>query len=207
MFPLAFLVAFAIISISADDAFAKRRHRLHQPSPLNNQTNTSTSVREKAAVSPPQARVDPTAPLMPKMVRTITIKPETWADHWVELRTTEVTPSVFAALVKDPAATTAPAATNNWSGTQQPTYTMRFSGKVNAPATANVTTETLRPSTNDTSFDIWDAAAMIGGALVVLCGVGLRHYVIRIKQRYGAVPIDPSKVPIDLASRRRIIAP
>jgi hypothetical protein len=209
MSPLAILVAFTIVLTSADGALAKKRYRHHETSSANKskQINTSTPSREKVAVSSQEVPVDPTAPVIPKMVRTIGIKPETWADRWVELRTVRVPTTVFAELVEDVAATAAPAAHNNWSGTRQPTFAFPFSDEVNATATANASTGTLgRASFSSTSFDIYDVAAMIGGALVVFCGFRLCHYVIRTKQRYGAIPIDPCMVPIDLASRSRIVA-
>jgi hypothetical protein len=205
MSPLAILIAFTIVLTTADGALAKKRHRHHEPSSANKnkQINTSTPSREKVAVSSPEVRVDPTAPVIPKMVRTIGIKPETWPDRWVELRTLRVPTAVFAELVEDVAATAAHAATNNWSGTKQATFAISLPDEVNATATAEVATGTLGPaSPSSTSFDIYDVAATIGGALVVFCGFRLWHYVIRAKQRYGAIPIDPCMMPIDLASRR-----
>jgi hypothetical protein len=176
MFPLAILVALAIILMSADGASARKRHRHYEPSAPNKHINALTSSREKAAVSSRELRVGPTAPLMPKMVRTIDIKPERWADRWVQLG---VAPAVSAELVENGAAPSAPVATNNWSDTRQPAYAMAFSDDVNATA-ANVSTGTLPPaSPGSKSFDIYDVAAMIGGALVVFCGVGLWHAVAR----------------------------
>jgi hypothetical protein len=143
---------------------------------------------------------------MPKMVRTIGIKPETWADRWVELGTLKVATAVSFELVKDVATTPAPATTNNRSGTQQPTYAIPFPDEVNATATAGSPREPLgSASPSSTSFDINNVVAMIGDALVVFCGfpVALRY---PDKQRYGGIPIDPCMVPVDLASRRRIVA-